>query len=363
MNFLNIIGGWLNRYFSQEDAVYLVVALSLVLVLLYTLGGALAPVLTGLVIAFLLEGMVSRLQSLRMPRIVAVNISVLLFVSTVMAVVFLVVPLLWQQLQSLGRLVPTLVTRLQEGLINLAERFPEYVTDAQVAAIVEQGARELGNVSGTILESAFSQVFSVFGLLIYLVLVPISVFFLLKDKDALMLWAVSILPKKRPLLDSVGKEMNAQLGNYVRGKVLEILIVGAVTFLTFVLFGLNYAALLAVIVGVSVLIPFVGAAIVTLPVFAVAVLQFGWSLDLGWIMLAYLFIQFLDGNVLVPLLFSEAVDLHPITIIIAVLAFGGIGGIWGVFFAIPLATLLKAIYSAWPNLDEAQKPKSVEPSG
>ena len=271
MNFLNIIGGWLNRYFSQEDAVYLVVALSLVLVLLYTLGGALAPVLTGLVIAFLLEGMVSRLQSLRMPRIVAVNISVLLFVSTVMAVVFLVVPLLWQQLQSLGRLVPTLVTRLQEGLINLAERFPEYVTEAQVAAIVEQGARELGNVSGTILESAFSQVFSVFGLLIYLVLVPISVFFLLKDKDALMLWAVSILPKKRPLLDSVGKEMNAQLGNYVRGKVLEILIVGAVTFLTFVLFGLNYAALLAVIVGVSVLIPFVGAAIVTLPVFAVAV--------------------------------------------------------------------------------------------
>ena len=363
MNFLNIIGGWLNRYFSQEDAVYLVVALSLVLVLLYTLGGALAPVLTGLVIAFLLEGMVSRLQSLRMPRIVAVNISVLLFVSTVMAVVFLVVPLLWQQLQSLGRLVPTLVTRLQEGLINLAERFPEYVTEAQVAAIVEQGARELGNVSGTILESAFSQVFSVFGLLIYLVLVPISVFFLLKDKDALMLWAVSILPKKRPLLDSVGKEMNAQLGNYVRGKVLEILIVGAVTFLTLVLFGLNYAALLAVIVGVSVLIPFVGAAIVTLPVFAVAVLQFGWSLDLGWIMLAYLFIQFLDGNVLVPLLFSEAVDLHPITIIIAVLAFGGIGGIWGVFFAIPLATLIKAIYSAWPNLDEAQKPESVEPSG
>ena len=363
MNFLNIIGGWLNRYFSQEDAVYLVVALSLVLVLLYTLGGALAPVLTGLVLAFLLEGMVSRLQSLRMPRIVAVNISVLLFVSTVMAVVFLVVPLLWQQLQSLGRLVPTLVTRLQEGLINLAERFPEYVTEAQVAAIVEQGARELGNVSGTILESAFSQVFSVFGLLIYLVLVPISVFFLLKDKDALMLWAVSILPKKRPLLDSVGKEMNAQLGNYVRGKVLEILIVGAVTFLTFVLFGLNYAALLAVIVGVSVLIPFVGAAIVTLPVFAVAVLQFGWSLDLGWIMLAYLFIQFLDGNVLVPLLFSEAVDLHPITIIIAVLAFGGIGGIWGVFFAIPLATLIKAIYSAWPNLDEAQKPESVEPSG
>ena len=352
MNFLNIISGWLNRYFSQEDAVYLVLVLGVIMVLLYTLGGALAPVLTGLVIAFLLEGLVTRLQNIRMPRILAVNISVLLFVSSVMAIVFLIVPLLWQQVQSLGRLVPTLVTRLQEGLLNLAERFPEYVTQTQVAAIVEQGARELGNVSGAILETAFSQVFSVFGLLIYLVLVPISVFFLLKDKYALMAWVVSTLPKKRPLLDSVGVEMNAQLGNYVRGKVLEILIVGSATFLTFILFGLNYAALLAVIVGLSVLIPFVGAAVVTLPVFAVAVLQFGWSLDLGWIMLAYMFIQFLDGNVLVPLLFSEAVDLHPITIIIAVLAFGGIGGIWGVFFAIPLATLIKAIYSAWPDMHE-----------
>ena len=117
MNFLNIISGWMNRYFSQEDAVYLVVALSLIMVMLYTLGGALAPVLTGLVIAFLLEGLVTRLQNMRMPRILAVNISVFLFVSSVMAIVFLIVPLLWQQMQSLGRLVPTLVTRLQEGLL------------------------------------------------------------------------------------------------------------------------------------------------------------------------------------------------------------------------------------------------------
>ncbi|MGY8791355.1 MAG: AI-2E family transporter, partial [Pseudomonadales bacterium] len=65
MNFLNIIGGWLNRYFSQEDAVYLVLSLTVIMALLYTLGGALAPVLTGLVIAFLLEGLVTRLQNLR----------------------------------------------------------------------------------------------------------------------------------------------------------------------------------------------------------------------------------------------------------------------------------------------------------
>jgi putative permease len=68
---------------------------------------------------------------------------------------------------------------------------------------------------------------------------------------------------------------------------------------------------------------------------------------------AYLIIQFLDGNFLVPLLFSSAVNLHPITIVSAVLAFGGLWGVWGVLFAIPLATLVKAIYNAWPKHEDA----------
>lgn len=69
-------------------------------------------------------------------------------------------------------------------------------------------------------------------------------------------------------------------------------------------------------------------------------------------MFVYSVIQALDGNVLVPLLFSEAVNLHPIAIILSVLVFGGLWGFWGVFFAIPLATLVKALYNAWPRTDD-----------
>jgi putative permease len=215
--------------------------------------------------------------------------------------------------------------------------------------LIDQAAGELGNFSATVFQTAFSQVFSLLGLVLYLVLVPISIFFFLKDKDELLAWLHSLLPADRPLLTSVASEMNVQLGNYVRGKVIEILIVGATTFVGFTILGVNYAALLSVLVGLSVLIPFVGAALVTLPVFIVGVIQFGWSWELGTVMIVYGVIQFLDGNVLVPLLFSEVVDLHPISIIVAVLAFGGIWGVWGVFFAIPLATLIKAIYKAWPR--------------
>lgn len=356
MNFLTIIGRWINRYFSQPDAVYLVLMLVAVGVVILTLGEALAPVLTGLVIAFLLQDLVRRLEAVRVPRLAAITVAMMVFLGAVMAMVLLVVPLVSSQVSSLVSLLPNLVIRLREGMLRLAEQFPEFVTQSQITAVVEQATRELGNLSGTLLENAFSQVFSLFGLLVYLILVPISVFFLLKDKDELMAFWRSILPQPRPLLSAVGTEMNVQLGNYVRGKAIEIVIVGLASFTVFLLFDLNYAALLGVLVGISVLIPFIGAAVVTFPVFAVAVLQFGWSWELGWIMAAYGLIQFLDGNVLVPLLFSEAVDLHPITIIISVLAFGGMAGLWGVFFAIPLATLIKAIYVAWPRQSEEAPP-------
>ncbi len=131
--------------------------------------------------------------------------------------------------------------------------------------------------------------------------------------------------------------------------MIEILVVGIATYIAFLFFDLRYAVLLSVAVGLSVLIPYIGAAVVTIPVAIVALFQFGLSPEFGYVMLAYGIIQALDGNVLVPLLFSQAVNLHPVVIIIAVLFFGGLWGFWGVFFAIPLATLVKAVLNAWPS--------------
>ncbi len=352
MRFLEIIGLWVNRYFSNEEAVTLVLLLVAVFLVLITLGGTLMPVLTALVLAFLLTGFVERLKRIGVPELPAVLVTFLLFLSGMIATLFMVVPLI-RQTRALVAGLPGLLGRVREIMTRLVETFPELITEAQVTASMDSLAGQLGSVSTMALELAVGQVPSIVGLLIYLVLVPISVFFFLKDRVQLLAWLRSLLPRQRLLLDRVGVEMNAQLANYVRGKFIEILLVGAVTFITFKVLGLSYAALLSVLVGISVLIPFIGAAVVTIPVFLVALLQFGWSWELGYVMTAYGIIQALDGNVLVPLLFSEAVDLHPITIIVAVLAFGGIWGVWGVFFAIPLATLVKAIYNAWPEDDDS----------
>jgi putative permease len=143
--------------------------------------------------------------------------------------------------------------------------------------------------------------------------------------------------------------MNVQFANYVRGKVVEIVIVGGFTYIGFIYMGLNYGALLAILVGLSVVIPYIGAVLVTIPVMMIALFQFGFQEEFYYVMLVFLVIQVVDGNVLVPLLFSEVVNLHPVVIIISVLFFGGVWGVWGVFFAIPLATLVKAVFTAWPR--------------
>ena len=169
-------------------------------------------------------------------------------------------------------------------------------------------------------------------------------------------WVRGYLPRERALITRVAEEMNRQIANYIRGKVIEIFICGGVTYIGFVALGLNYAALLALLVGVSVVVPYVGAVVVTVPVMLIALFQWGWSDQFIYLMAVYGIIQVLDGNVLVPLLFSEAVNLHPVAIICAVLLFGGLWGFWGVFFAIPLATLFKAVLDAWPRQEPVVAP-------
>ena len=349
MRFLEVISGWINDYFSNEEAIYLVVLLGVAFGVLIAFGAVLAPILAGLVLAFLLQAIVARLERWRMPHLVAVWLVFLFFIGSAITVVVVVAPLLWRQLSDSLAAMPDLIERLRAALADFAGGQPGLFSPAVVDGWLITLNAQLTDLGGTALQGLVAQVPNVFAVVIYLILLPISVFFFLKDRHRLIAWVVALLPDRRPLLNRVGREMNVQIANYVRGKFMEILIVGSASFIVFALLGLNYAALLGLLVGISVLVPFLGAAVVTVPVAAVAFLQWGWSWDFAWLMAAYGLIQALDGNVLVPVLFSEANDLHPIVIIIAVLAFGGLWGFWGVFFAIPLATLVKAIFAAWPS--------------
>ena len=118
---------------------------------------------------------------------------------------------------------------------------------------------------------------SVFSFLVYLVLMPIMVFFFLKDKEQILKWIADFLPHDHSLTRRVWAEVEKQAGNYVRGRVWEILIVWLATYACFLITGLEYAMLLSLIVGLSVIIPYIGAVVVTVPVVIIAYIQWGFG--------------------------------------------------------------------------------------
>ncbi len=357
---MNLLTSWFKRTFSDPQVVILGIVLIVGVAIVAGLGRMLAPVFAGIVIAYLLEAVVVRFTKLGLPRLASVSLVFLLFLACLFFLLFGLVPKLIRQLTQLVQQIPNYITQGTELLQQLPERYPQMVTEEQVQNLITGAGNELATTGQQFLTWSLASVGNIVGLLVLLVLIPVLVFFLLKDKDQLVDWFKGYLPDERHLVSSVWADVEAQIANYVRGKAGEIVIVGGVSYITFVSLGLQYSALLATMVGFSVLIPYVGAAVVTFPIAFVAFFQWGWGWSFGQVMIAYAIIQALDGNVLVPLLFSEALNLHPVAIIVAILVFGGLWGFWGVFFAIPLATVVQAVMKAWPrNPDEEDTPEEA----
>jgi putative permease len=265
---------------------------------------------------------------------------------------FYLMPLITQQAVELVQNIPAFISRMQTQIMRLPEKYPQFINENKIQEIMFTIQKELLVYGQNVLSVSAASVVGLVSAMIYLFLVPMMVFFFLKDKNVLVGWVLQYLPKDRHLSIRVWEEIEIQIGNYVRGKFTEVFILWIVSYVTFEMMKLNYSMLLSVLMGLSVIIPYIGATLVTFPVLLVAYFQWGLSGDnFMYAAIAYSVIQALDGVVLVPVLFSEAVNLHAIAIIIAILFFGGLWGFWGVFLAIPLATVVKAVLTAWSQTE------------
>ncbi len=357
---MELVRNWFHRHFSDPQVVALALVLAVGSAVVLFAGEMLAPVLASLVIAYLLEGPVAFLERRHVPRLAAVTVVFVLFMTALVLVFFGLIPLLSKQATQLFQAFPQMIARGQEILLNLPKQYPALFSEDQVNELIFALRSELASFGQRLLTQSLASVLGVITLAVYLILVPLMVFFFLKDKQQILAWFSRFVPRSRRLTTRVWHDVDVQAANYVRGKCLEILVVWVATYVTFALMGLQFAMLLSVLVGLSVLVPYVGAVAVTFPVAITAFWQWGATPEFAYLLIAYLVIQGLDGNVLVPLLFSEVVNLHPVAIIVAVLIFGGIWGFWGVFFAIPLATLVQAVINAWPDTEDQVPGESTQ---
>lgn len=334
---------WLNKHFEDTELMKLLIFLLAVFVLLALFGATLAPALVAIALAYVLEGVVALLTACKVPRILAI---VIVGIGAMLAILFgllAVLPVLSEQIGRLISQIPQYVQLLRDTLHELQARYPTGVNAEYLQQALVSAAAKMQEWGGLLLSISLSSISNVIALGVYMVLVPVLVFFLLKDKQRIIQWGQQFLPHERSLLQRVWQELDIQMGNYIRGRFWESSMVGLVMWLVFYAMGHQYALLLAVLTGISVWIPFVGAAVVTIPVVLLSYFQWGWADMMAYSLLAYAIIQLIDANIVIPWLFSEIVNLHPVAIIVAVLVFGSFWGILGVFFAIPLAALVQSV--------------------
>jgi len=340
----SLLNKFIKRFFSNEESVYFAILLIFSFFFIILFGNVLLPVIISIVIAFLLNGFMTTLIKYNMSQKLSLSITLIVFFGFYLSL-FMALPSIGTEINNLLQNLPIIVSSFQQNLIEMNNYFSEEEID-QIFA-------NLSNQISALLSSALGQLAGtislMFNAILYAIMIPLMVFFFLKDKSILLPIASIILPKENGFMQSVFAEMNDQLFNYVTGKFIEMLLVATASYILFAFLGLPYAVLIAILVGLSVIIPIFGAILVTIPVVLIGLYEWGLAENFYWLLGFYLLIQILDGNVLVPILFSTRNNLHPVVIIIAVLFFGGIWGFWGLFFAIPLATFVKAIINSWPE--------------
>ena len=340
---------WFQRYLSQPEAITLLIVFITAVVIFKTMGNIVAPIIVAAVLAYLLFGMVKKLESWHLPHLFAVSLVFFLFMSLVLLLFLYLLPLLWQEAASLLAEIPSALNRGQTLLFSLHDKFPEIVSIDQLNQVMIHMATYFANFGKMVVTFSLTSLFGIVTIIIYLILVPLLVFFFLRDGKKIIKWFLNFLPKEREVLKQVWYEMYRKISSYIRGKVIEIVLIALITIIAFWLLGLRYAVLLGALVGLSVLIPYIGVIVVTVPVIAVGLIQWGWSEQFFYLLLVYTIISIVDANILVPLLFAEVMNLHPLAIILAVLFFGSLFGFWGVFFAIPLIALLNIVLESWPK--------------
>ena len=346
---ISFLKNFFERYFYDDEQYAALFIISIILIILYFLGSILAPVLVSILIAYILNGLMTFLEDRGNSKTLALALTLFVF-SLFYLSIFLFLPFLSGQILNLVSDIPQIYESVNSFLSQQLANYS--ISSNQLDKVLADAFSYIPTLFQNALLQLNSGFAAVMNALLYLIIVPFLVFFLLKDRDVFMNYVKILLPKKRNLLSKIWDDINIQFYGYLRGKGLEMIIVALVTGLVFYFQGVNYSVILAILVGLSVLIPYVGAILVTIPVVLIGLFQWGLDSNFYIFLTSYIVIQALDGNVLMPLLLGREVKLHPVLIITAVLIFGGIWGFWGLLLAIPIATFLRAILIAWPTKED-----------
>jgi len=307
--------------------------------LVWLLAPILAPFLFGAILAYILDPIVERLTRRYFPRTLAVLLVVLLVFALFVALLLVVLPLLYKETRLLLEKLPAFLDWTnQHAAPWLKQKFDvDMQFDVQT---VKQMAREAFAGNEDLVKRLLSSLgvggLALLAFIVNLVLVPVVLFFLLRDWNKVLASVEGLIPLRvRPRALKMAKEIDAVLAEYLRGEVLVILIMSTYYVAALSFARLEFALPIGIITGLAVIVPYVGIAIGVFLATAAALLQFDSLTGVLWVWLAIGIGQALEGMAITPLIVGNRIGLHPVAVIFALLAFGQVFGFFGVLLALP----------------------------
>ncbi|MBF8723588.1 MULTISPECIES: AI-2E family transporter [Pseudomonas] len=321
----------------------------LVAVLLYCLHNILSPFLVGILLAYLADPLVDRLERLGLSRTWGVVVVFSLFALLFLALLLVLVPMLAKQLVRLYELAPQMLDWLQhvalpwvQGRLGLADGFWKF---DKIKAAIGAHMGQTTDIVGVVVSQATASGLALLAWLANLVLIPVVGFYLLRDWDLMMAKLRSLLPRNRETqVMGLAGECHEVLGAFVRGQLLVMLALGLIYAGGLMLVGLELGLLIGLLAGLAAIVPYMGFIIGIGAALIAGLFQFGGDpyAMLG-IVAVFMVGQALEGMVLTPLLVGDRIGLHPVAVIFAILAGGELFGFTGVLLALPVAAVIMVL--------------------
>lgn len=321
----------------------------LVAVLLYLLHNILSPFLVGILLAYLADPLVDRLERAGLSRTWGVVVVFSLFTLLFMALLLVLTPMLAKQLVRLYELAPQMLDWLQhvalpwvQSRLGLADGFWKF---DKIKAAIGAHMGQTTDIVGVLLSQATASSLALIGWLANLVLIPVVGFYLLRDWDLMMAKLRSLLPRQREeQVVGLAGECHEVLGAFVRGQLLVMLALGVIYSTGLMLVGLELGLLIGMLAGLAAIVPYMGFIIGIGAALVAGLFQFSGELyPMLGIVAVFMVGQALEGMVLTPLLVGDRIGLHPVAVIFAILAGGELFGFTGVLLALPVAAVIMVL--------------------
>jgi predicted PurR-regulated permease PerM len=318
--------------------------LAVVVVGLVYLKDLMLPIVISIFLSYLLEPAVDAMENHGMNRTIAVSV---LFVAIIGAIVLMVMMLSDTVSDEMQHMLSGANTMNPQKLIdqfraNLEASFPSLAKTNIFANLAEQASTYAKGFLSTSVESATHMV----GALGHMIIIPFIVFFFLKESRELKKLIVESLPNRWfEMALSLIHKISLQLGRFIRGQLMDSAIVGTMITIALLILDVRYAIFIGILAGLANMIPYLGPVVGGIPAILVSVMDKGDFSAVPSIILAFAVIKIIDDVLVQPIVVSKSVELHPVVVILAIIAGGNLGGIFGMIIAVPLTSIIKVTVS------------------